>query len=150
MFHGMSDGLISTRSSAVFYNRTATALGQTPDQLAPWFRHFLVPGMQHVTGTGVDAPWYFAQPNAAADLGTDIYSTPGFADPEHDALLALMRWVEDGVAPEQIVATTWRNTTDASSGVLRQRPLCPWPQRQLYDGVGDVNNATSWSCAAQL
>lgn len=147
MFHGMSDGLIATRSSNVFYSRVADALGGY-DQLADWFRYFLVPGMQHVVGTAVDAPWYFAQPNAAADLGTDIYSTPGFADAQHDALLALMRWVEEGEAPDQIVATTWKNSTDASSGVLRQRPLCPWPERQLYDGMGDVNSASSWSCTA--
>lgn len=150
MFHGMSDGLIATRSSDVFYHRVASALGldAASDQLSSWFRYFRVPGMQHVAGTAVDAPWYFAQPNAAADLGTDVYSTPGFADAQHDALLALMRWVEEDVAPDSIVATTWQNTTDYQSGVLRQRPLCYWPLRQVYDGVGDFNNASSWNCTA--
>lgn len=147
LFHGTSDGLIATRSSNVFYNRVTSALGNSSStNMQDWFRYFLVPGMQHVSGTAIDAPWYFAQPNAAADLGTDIYSTPGFEDAQHDALLALMRWVEEGTAPETIVATTWVNTTDHESGVLRQRPLCPWPQRQVYDGVGDVDSAESWGC----
>lgn len=113
-----------------------------------WFRLFLVPGMQHVSGTAVDAPYYFAQPNAAGDLGTDIFSTPGFEDPQHDALMALMKWVEEGQAPDQIIATTWANSTDASSGVLRQRPLCPWPQTAVYNGTGNVNSAQSWDCSS--
>jgi feruloyl esterase len=149
MFHGLSDGLIPTRSSLVFYNRTAEAVGGT-DKLTDWFRFFLVPGMQHVKGTAVDAPWYFAQANAAAALGTDIYSVPGFEDAQHDALLALMAWVETDkgrIAPSQIIATTWVNSTDFRSGVLRQRPLCPWPKTAVYGGVGDVDCAQSWQCS---
>ncbi|KAJ4393714.1 hypothetical protein N0V93_002929 [Gnomoniopsis smithogilvyi] len=145
MFHGMSDGLIATRSSNVFYDRVAKLVGTSMND---WFRLFLVPGMQHVSGTAVDAPYYFAQPNAAGDLGTDIFSTPGFEDPQHDALMALMKWVEEGQAPDQIIATTWANSTDASSGVLRQRPLCPWPQTAVYNGTGNVNSAQSWDCSS--
>lgn len=147
MFHGMSDALISTRSSNVFYTRVADALGGY-EVLDSWFRLFLVPGMQHVSGTAVDAPYYFAQPGAAGDLGSDIFSTPGFEDAQHDALLALMAWVEEDRAPAEIIATTWTNSTDASSGVLRQRPLCPWPQIALYDGSGNVNSARSWECSS--
>lgn len=146
MFHGMADGLIATRSSNVFYSRVAEALGGF-DKLDSWFRLFLVPGMQHVALTAVDAPWYFAQPNGAAKVGTDVFSTPGFEDAQHDALMALMNWVEKGEAPDSIIATTWNNSTDPSSGVLRQRPLCPWPQRAIYDGSGDVDNAESWKCS---
>lgn len=147
MFHGASDALISTRSSNVLYSRVAGALGGY-DQLQNWFRYFVVPGLQHVVGTpeSVNAPWYIAGPNSQASLGTDIFSTPGFPDPEHDALLALMRWVEDGAAVDSLIATTWSNSTDPASGVFRQRPLCPFPQKAAYDGNGDVNNATSWSC----
>jgi feruloyl esterase len=146
MFHGMTDALISTRSSNVLYGRVAEALGGY-DQLQSWFRYFLVPGMQHVTGTANDSPWYFAQSNSQGVLGTDIFSTPGFPDPEHDALMALMRWVEEGVAVDHIIATTWHNSTDPASGVLRQRPLCPFPNKAVYDGKGDVDDAGSWSCS---
>ena len=130
----------------MLYGRVAEALGGH-DQLQGWFRYFLVPGMQHVTGTANDSPWYFAQSSSQAILGTDIFSTPGFPDPEHDALMALMRWVEEGVAVDHIIATTWHNSTDPASGVLRQRPLCPFPKKAIYNGKGDVNDAGSWSCS---
>ncbi|CAN8100822.1 unnamed protein product [Discula destructiva] len=149
MFHGMADGYIPTRSSIVFYEKVAEALGGY-DQLASWFRFFLVPGMQHVSGTAaeVNAPYYFAQAGAAGDLGTDIYSTPGFENAQHDGLMALMEWVENDEAPAQLIATTWANSTNAASGMMRQRPLCPWPQTAAYDGTGDVNSAESWTCSS--
>lgn len=148
MFHGMADALIATRSSNVFYSRVAEALGGY-DKLQDWFRFFLVPGMQHVTGTPADvnAPWYFAGPNSQATLGTDVYSTPGFEDAQHDALMALMNWVEKNVTVDSIIATTWNNISDPSSGVYRQRPLCPFPQKAVYDGTGDVDSAESWGCS---
>lgn len=146
MYHGTADGLIATRSSNVFYERVAEAMGGY-DGLKSWFRFFLVPGMQHVSGTAVDAPWYFAGANQQGVIGTDVYSTPGFEDAQHDALLALMNWVENGEAVDQIVATAWNQYLDPSSGVLRQRPLCPWPQRSVYGGSGDVNAAESWTCS---
>ena len=89
----------------------------------------------HINGAGQD--WL---------LGSNVYSVPGFQDPRHDALLALMDWVEGGKAVDQIIATTWHNQTNPSSGVLRQRPLCPYPKKAVYDGVGDTNEAQSWKC----
>ncbi|EOO02395.1 putative feruloyl esterase b protein [Phaeoacremonium minimum UCRPA7] len=145
MYHGMADALIAQRSSNVFYDRVAEAFGGQ-HELQSWFRFFLVPGMQHVTGTPVKAPWYFAGANSQGVLGTDVYSTPGFEDAQHDALLALMDWVEKGTPVDQLIATTWINQTVPSSGVLRQRPLCPYPQRATYNGIGDVDIAESWSC----
>ncbi|KUI55814.1 putative feruloyl esterase B-1 [Cytospora mali] len=148
MFHGMSDGLIATRSSNVFYRRVAEALGGY-DKLKSWFRLFLVPGLQHVVGTpsDVNAPWYFAGPNSQGELGTDVYSTPGFEDARHDALMALMNWVEKNVTVDSIIATTWKNSSDPTSGVYRQRPVCPFPQKAVYDGVGDINDAERWKCS---
>lgn len=106
----------------------------------------LVPGMQHCLGTVVNAPWYFAGWSQAAALGTGYWSTPGFMDARHDALLALMAWTEQGQAPDEIIATTWKSTYDPTSGVLQQRPLCPWPQMAHWDGTGNVTEATSWNC----
>ncbi|RKU41274.1 hypothetical protein DL546_000342 [Coniochaeta pulveracea] len=144
MYHGLSDGLIPVGSSQVFYEKVAEVLGGV-DNLLPWFRYFEVPGMGHVTGTAVDAPWYFAGANAAGALGTDVYSTPGFENARHDALLALMDWVENGKPIEEIVATTWKTSSVVDSGVLRQRPLCPWPKRQEYVG-GDETKVESFDC----
>lgn len=88
----------------------------------------------------------FGGGSQAAALGTDVWSVPGFKDAEHDVLLALMQWVENGTAVDSVVATTWQNPTNASTPVLRQRPLCAYPKVAKYDGEGDVDDATSWSC----
>ena len=110
MYQGYSDALIPTGSSIYFYKSVLKTLHPKGIDLDPWFRHFLVPGMQHCAGTPPDmnAPWYFAGANQAGTLSLEpgsVHSTPGFEDAEHDALLALMRWTEEGVAPESIVAT---------------------------------------------
>ncbi|KAK4108361.1 feruloyl esterase-like protein B [Canariomyces notabilis] len=145
LYHGMADALIPQRSSDVLYERIAASMGGV-GALQSWFRYFLVPGMQHVTGTAVDAPWYFAGPNSQARLGTAVYSTPGFEDARHDALLAMMAWVENGTAIDELVATTWKDSSDPSSGVLRQRPICPYPKRQTYRGRGNPDVPESFFC----
>lgn len=145
MYHGAADGLIPVGSAGVFYNATAAALGGYA-ALAGWFRYFEAPGMQHVVGTAEDAPWYFAGANAAGALGTDVYSTPGFEDAQHDVFLAVMDWVERGVPVDDIIATTWTRFNDPGSGVLRQRPLCPYPKKQTYDGKGDETKPESFYC----
>jgi hypothetical protein len=45
-------------------------------------------------------------------------------DAEHDLLKALERWVEQGVAPDKIIATKYFDD-DPKKGVAFQRPLCP-------------------------
>lgn len=145
LYHGIADGLIPFGSGGLFYDKTAEALGGHA-ALMDWFRYFEVPGMQHVTGTAEDSPWYFAGANAAGVLGTDVYSTPGFEDARHDVFLAVMDWVEKGKPVDEIVATTWTKFNDPSSGVLRQRPLCPYPKKQTYDGKGDEKKPESFYC----
>jgi feruloyl esterase len=64
------------------------------------------------------------------------HGVPGYEDAPHDVVLAIMDWVENGKAPSQIIATKFKNDTDTSQGVLRQRPLCPYPQIARYKGGG--------------
>ena len=68
---------------------------------------------------------------------------PAFRDANHDVVLALARWVEQGVAPEAIVATTLKD-----GAVARQRPVCVYPKQALYNGSGDINVAANFSCVA--
>ncbi|KAK4180999.1 tannase and feruloyl esterase-domain-containing protein [Triangularia setosa] len=147
MYHGAADALIPPGSSQLFYERVAQAMGGI-GSLQEWFRYFVIPGLQHVTGTVVDAPWYFAGSGAQGRLGTSTYSTPGFEDSKHDALLALMAWVENATAVDELVATTWKSQADPGSGVLRQRPLCPFPKRQTYRGNGHPDVPESFICLA--
>jgi len=71
---------------------------------------------------------------------------PGYKDAQHDILLALIDWVEKGVAVDSVVATTWNKPTNVSSGLLKQRPICPYPQMARWNGNGDMNDAASWTC----
>lgn len=145
MYHGMADGLIPTGSSTYFYESVAREIAGHSN-ISDSFRLFLVPGLHHCVGTSVDAPWYFAGANQAGILGTSILSVPGFEDSKHDALMALMEWVENGRTVETIVATTWINATDSTSDVLRQRPLCPYPARASLKNSDIMNSADAWVC----
>ncbi|KAM0179017.1 hypothetical protein ACHAPC_008173 [Botrytis cinerea] len=145
MYHGMADGLIPTGSSTYFYESVAREIAGHSN-ISDSFRLFLVPGLHHCVGTSVDAPWYFAGANQAGILGTSILSVPGFEGSKHDALMALMEWVENGRTVETIVATTWINATDSTSDVLRQRPLCPYPARASLKNSDIMNSADAWVC----
>jgi len=109
---------------------SATASNQRTQS---FFRLFMVPGMGHCGGG--------PGPNQFYNGGF----SPVPADAQHNALLALQRWVEDGVAPQQIVATKYVND-DPAQGVAQTRPLCVFPQVAHYGGQGDVNDAASFEC----
>lgn len=154
-YHGYADGLIPSQSTPYYYNHVRGTLSDYAAAgdlgaanalpLDDWYRLFMVPGMQHCT-TGVNgAPWYFAGANQARSLGTGVHSVPGFSDAQHDILLALMAWVENGTAPDAIVATSWVNDTVAL-GLNRQRPLCVYPKSSRYT-AGDPNLPGSFVCA---
>ena len=92
-----------------------------------------------------DAPWYFAAALHQQAVEGVTYSTPGFMDSKHDVTLAMLDWVEKGIAPAEIIATGYKDN-DARKGVEKQRPLCPYPQVATYGGKGHIDDAKSWSC----
>ncbi len=58
-----------------------------------------------------------------------------------DALGAVQRWREEGIAPDQIKAS-YRDRGQ----VYKTRPVCPYPQVAIYKGSGDTNDAANFSC----
>jgi feruloyl esterase len=58
-----------------------------------------------------------------------------------DALTALDAWVVRGVAPNSITASRVSN-----GKVERTRPLCPYPQVAVYQGIGGTDEAASFAC----
>ena len=84
-----------------------------------------------------------------ADDYTRLYLLPGVlhcgrgpgAD-KVDWLDAIRGWVEDGVAPEQLVA----QKLDDEGSVVLSRPACPYPQVATYGGDGDAASETSFRC----
>jgi feruloyl esterase len=54
---------------------------------------------------------------------------------------ALEQWVEEGKAPDQVLAS---HVTTGK--VDRTRPLCPYPKMAHYKGTGDPNDAANFVC----
>jgi feruloyl esterase len=128
LFHGFADPVVPTLNTIAYYERLMTsqiregrhgeakrkgALHRTQE----FARLFLGPGVAHCGGgTGPDAT---------------------------DFLSPLVQWVEQGVAPDQIIASK------IVDGVTTfTRPLCPYPALPRYSGAGDPTKASSFVCAA--
>ncbi len=113
-FHGTADPIFSSIEVEDYQRRLVEAQGGEA-RAGELSRLFLVPGMNHCAG----------------GLATDAF----------DGLGALVRWVEQGDAPERIVA---RGSAGALAGVAR--PLCRWPKTAVYRGSGDTRAAASFDC----
>ncbi len=130
-YHGLLDGSIPPAMSTKYYDsvvKQTGGVGKTQD----FYRLFMAPGVLHC-GFGPG-------PNAFGNLGP---RPP--ADAGNDTLLALQKWVEEGVAPKQIIATKYVDD-DPAKGVTMTRPLCPYPQTAQWDGKGKVEASDSFSC----
>lgn len=67
-------------------------------------------------------------------------------------LTALVNWVEQGQAPERVIASARgpgalavNPEVPADWSPSRTRPLCPYPQVAVYTG-GDKESAASFAC----
>jgi len=140
-YHGAADALIPTGSSVLFYKKVLQTLRPKGIDLDDFYRFFLIPDMNHCAGS-ITGPWYIAAGSQALTGAT--HSVPGYEDAEHDAILAMMRWVESNKAPDQLIATKFVNDT-ATLGVQSQRPLCPYPKQAKYQS-GDPNLSKNWEC----
>jgi feruloyl esterase len=135
LYHGWNDAAIPPLQVVEYYQKVRATLGA--DQADSFVRLFMVPGMQHCAGgAGPDA---FGQ------------NRPGVNDdPLHDIDAALERWVEQGIAPEKLIATKYKEGAPAASAgsVTRTRPLCPYPQVARWTGSGSTDDAANFTCAA--
>ena len=59
-----------------------------------------------------------------------------------DMLAALEQWVEQGAAPDKVVAAHMTNGT-----ADRTRPLCAYPQEAQWTGSGSTDRAENFVCA---
>ena len=105
------------------------------DEAQSYFRLFMAPGQGHCLPTG---------PGPNVFGGANNPNPPGTSTPDNNVLLALQRWVENGVAPERIIATKYVN--DTPPAVTMTRPLCVFPRIARYTGTGSTNDATNFTC----
>jgi feruloyl esterase len=118
IYHGWNDGAsggsISPLNSVNYYSSVLAKMGPRQED---WIRLFMVPGMAHCGG--------------------------GPGPNQFNALAAMERWRESGIAPEQIFASHVTNNR-----VDMTRPLCPYPKVAVYKGVGSINDAGNFVCRA--
>ncbi len=120
LFQGWSDPLNSPLATVNYYESVVARMGRAN---AARFTHlYMAPGMPHCFGGS----------------GPNTFGTP--------MLSALDRWVGKGVAPRAIIATKYRMDGDPASGIVRTRPLCPYPQVARYKGTGSIDVAASFAC----
>jgi feruloyl esterase len=117
-YHGWSDPQISPAGTTQYYDRVVEVSGGS-DNVHKSYRLFMAPGMGHCSG--------------------------GEGPNTFDMLTALERWVEGGIAPDQIAASITRPT----ASLKRSRPLCPYPQVAVYKGTGSTDDASNFACRLQ-
>lgn len=113
IYNGNSDGVFSSRDIVRWYNAMNARMHGKAQSFT---RLFLVPGMGHCA------------------LGPSTYA--------FDAFTPLVNWVENGIAPDSIIAMAPPGTP----WPFRTRPLCPYPKQTRYIGSGDINNAANFVC----
>lgn len=114
LWHGWADQLIFPEGAIDYYDRVIDAFHSTK-RVQRFARLFMAPGVAHCGG----------------GTGPQVFDMFG----------ALVRWVEGGAAPDQIVASRVEGGV-----VVRTRPLCAYPAVARYDGRGDPNTADSFKC----
>lgn len=117
VWHGLADNEIFPQGTEKYFDAVFEKSGgrSTVDEFA---RLFLAPGVGHCRGGSGPAP----------------------ADP----LSAVVDWVENGIAPDTLTATT---VDSATKSVTKTVPLCPYPAVTRYNGTGDPNSENSYTCA---
>ena len=111
MWHGWADAGLSPLATMKYYEQV-----QARDaSLRDYTRFFMMPGVLHCAG--------------------------GAGPDNADWTAAIADWVENGKAPDRIIAAKM------SEGVAtRTRPLCPYPQRAVYKGNGSTDEAANFVC----
>lgn len=120
LWHGWGDPLVTPQMTVDYYEAVAKKAGGM-SKAQEFARLFMVPAMDHC---GINT------------------SGPGISDTGIDPLTALERWVEDGKAPDELLA----NKVKESGETLWRRPICAYPNVASHTGGGDVRDPESFRC----
>jgi feruloyl esterase len=125
VYHGTADPIFSSDDTTAFYEGLRAANNGDASNFARFYR---IPGQSHCG----DGP-----------------STDQF-----DMLTPLVAWVEQGQAPDSVIASVRgpgnpagaNADVPASWSATRTRPLCAYPKVARYNGTGSIETAASFSC----
>lgn len=113
---GWNDNQVPPKVAVNYYRAVLAKLGRHKVQQS--MRFFMIPGAQH--GPGTRGPENF----------------------EFDALALLTRWREEGVAPDELIVTHYRDGM-----AVGKRLVCQYPLIAYYNGSGDSEDPASFHCA---
>jgi feruloyl esterase len=131
IYSSVNDGIFSGVDIVNWYNAMNDAMRGDAQDFA---RLFMIPNMAHCGG----------------GPATNNFATT--------MLTAITNWVENGIAPDKIVAANTNTSSPFPSGGLFDprvavnfptggtRPLCSYPQQSRYLGSGATNNAANFTC----
>ena len=127
VYHGTADPVFSYNDTVSWMDKVKTAFYDS----SAWTKLYAVPGMGHCSG------------GPAAD--------------QFDMIEPLVNWVENGTPPAAVQAKARGTGTSTIAALVnaevpsswsasRTRPLCPYPQVARYNGSGDMDSASNYSC----
>lgn len=111
LWHGWADQAIPPGGLLDYYERLTRRNGG-PEATRRWARVFMVPAAHHCGG----------------------------ALTAFDPLRELVRWTEDGTAPDRVIVST----RTADGAVTRTRPVFAYPAQARYDGSGSIDDAANF------
>ncbi len=117
LVEGWNDTAIPPRVAIDYYKSVVEKLGNTKE-VRDGLRLFMVPGMGHCPGIN----------------GTENFDL--------DTLGTLRQWRENGKAPDQMLATRYKNGKE-----IGKRLVCQYPQVPVYRGSGSADDAANFSCS---
>ncbi|MDA2935239.1 tannase/feruloyl esterase family alpha/beta hydrolase [Acidobacteria bacterium AH-259-D05] len=118
LYHGWSDGGAHPEPTLDYYKEVVdTTFGGDIRRARNSARLFMAPGMAHCGGGPGPNDW--------------------------DRLAPLVEWVENGKAPDFVIAT------HSTNGVVdNERPICAYPQQAVYKGPsGAQNDPANWKAS---
>lgn len=118
VWHGLADPHISALNSVAWVQAVGDTLGA--ERAGDTLRLFLIPGMAHCGG------------------GAGLTSI--------DVMTPLMDWVEDGRAPEALVASA----DDAAAGRGEGRTIFAFPATSVLAAGGDADDPQAWSAGPPM
>jgi len=116
LLHGLADQQIPAHGTIDYYRRVQDRMGGA-EATAQFARLFLAPGLDH--------------------------GYHGIAPAPTGEVAAVIRWVEEGVAPDKLIA----ERRDKEGRLLRSRPLYPYRQFAKYQGTGSTDDAANFGPA---
>ena len=114
-WQGLADNLIMPNGTMKYYDTVTDVVPGVMD----FYRVFFTPGVGHCGGGPGPVPV--------------------------DALGALVKWVEQGVAPATLLAAS-----PPLNGTVRYQNLCPYPAVSKYSGSGDSTVASAFTCVSSF